>query len=792
MAGRPELPLEGVRVLELAGECAVFGGRMLADLGADVICVEPPEGGRVRHLAPHLGGQPGIETSYQHLYHNANKRSVVLHRGTESGRAEFARLVATADAVIETERLDHQALAAANRALIHVTVTPFGLDGPRAHERANDLVAVAAGGLAIFCGHTEDPPNQPGAHQAFKLGGLAAATAVLIALSGRRLQGSGLHVDVSLQACVAATTLQSGNPNFARWFGEAMRRPAFASAVQCGDGRWMTGVGVRPATLDQFLDWARAEGLDPPPAPEGLRPLELAAFYAPVTKALISRIPRDQALEKSQALGMLGTPIHALDEMEDCPQLQHARQFVEVAHEPLGRRLSYPKSALAALGDLPIRRPPLLGEHTREVMELLGPRCREKVIPGRRLDLSRALAGIRVVDFCWVLAGPLGTRLLANFGAEVIRVEAGARGMTDRTPSGTTATELGSFHNIVNTGKRSITIDPRTATGRKLLLEIIDTADVVTENYRAGSFARMGFDYETLRSRNPRVVLAHLPGLGSTGPWRDRATYGPHVAAAAGLNFLTGFPERRPLGIGTAYPDFTSPCILASSVLAALERRERTGIGAELDVSQLCGTIALIGAEWLQYKAEGKPPPRNANRDPNYCPHGVYATAGHEQWVAVAVEGDEAWLRFCAALEAPGLAADPRFVSHSERKRHEDVLDTEIAALVAPWDKWVLARLLQENQIAASPVEDVFDMLDLDPQLGPRFYQSLRRTAAPDVEILITGEPIREAGRPRALTPAPRVGADNAWVICNLLGYSRAELEGWTEDGTIRDYTSAT
>jgi crotonobetainyl-CoA:carnitine CoA-transferase CaiB-like acyl-CoA transferase len=153
---------------------------------------------------------------YQHLYHNANKHSVVLDRGTSAGAEQFERLVATADVIVETERLDHALLTRGNDKLIHVTVTPFGLSGPRANEGGNDLIAVAAGGLAAFCRHPEDPPNQPGAHQACKLRGLAAATGTLIALTGRRTMRGTLHLDISLQDCVAATTLQSANPNLAR------------------------------------------------------------------------------------------------------------------------------------------------------------------------------------------------------------------------------------------------------------------------------------------------------------------------------------------------------------------------------------------------------------------------------------------------------------------------------------------------------------------------------------------------------------------------------------------------
>src|SRR5437763_2305921 len=200
-----------------------------------------------------------------------------------------------------------------------------------------------------------------------------------------------------------------------------------------------------------------------------------------------------------------------------------------------------------------------------------------------------------------MLAGPLGTRLLANFGAEVLRVEAGQRAYPDNFPAGHKDASLGAFHNILNTAKKSITIDPRHEHGRQLLLELIAGADIVTNNYRPGVMDQMGYGFDVLKAANPRIISLQIPGCGSRGPWAGVGTYGNMVSAASGLSYLTGFPGRAPRGLGVAYPDFTSPFLVPLHVLSALRERDRTGEAIEMELNQLSATVGLIGVERQGY-----------------------------------------------------------------------------------------------------------------------------------------------------------------------------------------------
>ncbi|HZU75082.1 MAG TPA: CoA transferase [Acidimicrobiales bacterium] len=402
------------------------------------------------------------------------------------------------------------------------------------------------------------------------------------------------------------------------------------------------------------------------------------------------------------------------------------------------------------------------------------------------MDAAKPLAGIRVLDFCWVLAGPLGTRILSNFGAEVIRVEPSVERMfPDILPDGQTDRNLGYFHNLVDPGKRSVTIDPTTPTGRGLLLELAAQCDVVTDNYRPGALAAMGYTYEDLRRANPAIVVLHMPGAGSKGPWAGRGTLGNMVVGASGISYLTGFPGRSPRGMGVAYPDFTSPYLLATVVLAALQRRRATGAGEELELNQLLATISLIGTEWMQYRHTGEASPPRANRDPNYCPHGVYPTAGEDEWCAIAVEGDHEWAAFCRAMGHPEVADDERFADHQRRKTNEDDLDELVRTWTAGADRWELADRLQAAGVAAAAVENLRDALEEDPNLA-RHYQQVVHPFAPDTPVTVHGEAIRVQGYERRALPAPEIGADNRYVVCELLGRDEAAYRTLVDDGTIR------
>jgi crotonobetainyl-CoA:carnitine CoA-transferase CaiB-like acyl-CoA transferase len=797
--------LDGVRVLDVCDESALFATRILADLGADVVLVEPPGGSRARRLAPFLDDVPGPERSCVHLHHNANKRSAVLDLETSDGRAAFHALVGRADVVVETAPparaaalgLDPADLRTRNPGLIHVSVTPFGRETPWRERRANDLVAGAAGGLAWVSGNTDEPPLQGAGMPSYTMASLAAATGVLIALAARERDPGrpGAHLALSLQEATAMAVLQTANPALYTGQGIVPRRPGMSSALRCRDGEWVAFT-PRPDRFPAFLAWVRESGIESSLRPEDWPWARIGAPQrgnpvAAATQKLAELHPREEFMARAYAADLMCLPIADFPYLEGHPHLRENRVFRVVEHEVLGRALGFVESAVRARGEIAIRRAPLLGEHTREVLAEVerdpAPARAQPAAPAaRRASPLRALDGIRVVDFCWVLAGPLGTRILANFGADVIKIESSARPDGIRLgpgPRGESDVNLAALFHDANPGKRSVTLDLRDPRARELVLRLVERADVVTENFRPGALERMGFGYDALRARKRDVVLLHLPGTHRRGAWSERATLGNLLMAASGLNRLMGFPGRRPRGLGVAYPDFTSPYLLATCVLAALRERDRTGQGRELELSQLGATISLLGVEYMQYRSSGRQPPPRANRDPNFCPHGIYPTLGEEEWCALAIEGDADFARLAALIGKPELARDPRFASHGARKRNEDVLDAVVADWTRTCERFALAERLQAAGLAAAAVESVSDALARDAERG--HYQTVRSPAAPDVEIPIDGEAIRFSGYPHRLERAPLLGEHNEPVLCDLLGLSNDDYARLVAENVI-------
>ncbi len=781
--------LSGLRVLDLADRSAALTGRILADLGADVILVEPPKGNSIRRWAPFIA--EGAESA-AHQYFSANKRSVVLD--LESDRQRFLDLVATADVVIDTERperlheigLGHGALRAINPGLIQCSVTPFGLDSPWRDRHASDLIACAAGGLVWLSGEPRGVPVHGGANVAFAMAGLIGASSISIALHARDHQnGAGAHIDISLQEAACMATMQTANPTQWTWHERIPRRPGLSAALRCADGGHV-GHLVRPDRLPAFLAWAEREGIDHGMTADDWRWARIDAPYKdnPViatTRALAAKLTRDEFAAGALEADIVCLPVLGLDDLAATEQYRVNEQFLTVANEMLGMELGFPRSPVDGMATpIELRRAPTLGEHQDALDELVPARAVDKTesAPSAATqDPATALAGLRVVDFTWVLAGPIGTRVLASFGAEVIRIESSKKPDSMRSqigPEGTPDPDLGGLYNAVNAGKKSLAIDVSSDRGKEIVRELIATADVVVNNFRPGAMERMGFGFDELCSIKPDVVMLSLPGAHDKGPWAGRPSMGNILMAASGFNMLTGFPGERPRGIGIAYPDFTGPHLLVTTILAALRERDRSNQPQEINLTQLTGMISLLGAEWLHYRATGDLPPRPANRDPNYCPHGVFPAVASEdsddEWIALAVANDEQWQSLAAMIDE-ALVTDPRFADHRSRKENEDDLDALLRSWTAAQDKWALSDQLQAAGIPAAPVEHLRDTLERDPQLR-NHHQVVHQPARPDVAIPIDREAARWRGASHELVRAPGLGEHNHHVICDVLGHS--------------------
>ena len=795
--------LSGIRVLDLANESAAFTGRLLADLGAEVILVEPPTGGPIRHRGPFAGDRAHPERGYAHLYFNANKHSVVLEPGDAGDQGDFHRLVASADVLIETapvsEResrgLAPEALRALNPGLIHASITPFGPEGEWRDWRANDLVAEAASGLLWLCGERREPPWHGSGRPAYSMASLAAATGIMAALTARERRGPGApgaHLELSLQEAANMAAIQSATPTFYSWFGRIPGRPALSNALQCRDGGWV-GLLVRPVSFAKFRDWVIEAKT---PTQLGPDDGHWAEIYAPregnpiaqVLIELAERYDRDAFADRAAEAETICLPIMDFPSMEHHPQFTENQQFVDVKNEPLGEIFSFTRSPVDSVaGHVALRSAPALGGDSARILGASPKKASAPASAASALDPYKALDGIRVVDFCWVLAGPLGTRLLANFGADVIRVESSRRidGMRKQSgPDGEPHSDLGGLFNSANAGKRSLTLDLSSSRGREIILDLIAEADVVTNNFRPGALERMGLGFETLRARKSDIVLLNLPGTHAKGPWSQRPTTGNAVMAASGLNMLMGFPHQRPRGYGVAYADFTSPYLLATCVMAALRLRDQSGEGRAMDLSQLSGTLSLIGPEWMEYAHTHVPPERSANRDPNCSPHGLFRTRGEDEWLALAVQGDEEWRALCAGMARPELADDPRFAQHVARKENEDELDAIVAAWTAEADRFALAEKLQAAGIAAAPVENLQDTYERDPQLGAH-YQRIQHPLAPDLDFPIDREAIRFAGVEHQIARGPMWGEHNEEIVREVLGLAEADYIQLVLDGVL-------
>jgi benzylsuccinate CoA-transferase BbsF subunit len=255
--------------------------------------------------------------------------------------------------------------------------------------------------------------------------------------------------------------------------------------------------------------------------------------------------------------------------------------------------------------------------------------------------------------------------------------------------------------------------------------------------------------------------------------------------AASGLNDISGFEGRPPYGIATAFPDFTSPYLLAGAVLAAIHERDRTGRGQHVEVNQLSATIGLLGAEWMRFKAEGNLP-RNENRSPNYSPHGVYRAAGQDAWIAVAVETADEWRALASMIGRDDLASDEGLCDLGQRRSRADELDRALEDWTARQDKLEAAPRLQGLGIRAAPVQSLADLVDWDPQLRHRnHYQRLRQPSEPDRELVIDGEAIHFAGIERTLERAPALGEHNEYVLRDIVGLTEAEFDSLVVAGVI-------
>ncbi len=368
------------------------------------------------------------------------------------------------------------------------------------------------------------------------------------------------------------------------------------------------------------------------------------------------------------------------------------------------------------------------------------------------------LAGTRVLDLTRVWAGPLATRILADFGAQVVKV-GDPRVAYDRS--------AGTF-NKLNRSKTSLALRLDQPEGQDIFKKLVRVSDVVVENFRPRVMKNFGLTYDVLRAEKPDLIMVSMSGFGAQGAYAEYPAFGPSVEAMTGIDSLMGYPDGPPMGSAIAYPDPVAALNGASAIMTALWHRRQTGRGQLVDLSLAEGPVCQIG-EFLLASSHGKSPPaRIGSSHPDFAPYGCYAAAGEDRWIAVCVTTEAHWRSLCEVMGRPELRGDRRFSNAAARRQHRQEVDALVAGWTSTQESESLMEVLQGRGIPAGAVLDAKDLLG-DPHLNERgFFVEI---SEPDIGLIrYPGQAIRMSAEPAADWKAsPRLGEHSRHILGELL-----------------------
>jgi crotonobetainyl-CoA:carnitine CoA-transferase CaiB-like acyl-CoA transferase len=782
--------LDGIRVLDLATPAAESAGRVFADLGAEVIKIEPPGGCESRRTPPFAHGKEGDpEGSLYWRAYGLGKKSVVLDLELEGDRARFLELARSADVLIESFTpgtldalgLGYEALRKENPALLYVSVTPFGQSGPEAASPASDLTLAAAGGLLNMQGDRDRPPVPIGWPEASHHGAVQAAADAILALSWRRRSGLGQRLDSSMQAAVVWTLLfATGHSTLygedTPGWGEKRSEPApqllpglvIPNMARCKDGfvamtLVLGEVGAR--SFGSLMRFAAENGaLEPDIAARDwstwlqqlgggkLAPPDIVRAFDQLVAFLGTRTKADLHERSVKERWLIAPAFSAADLFAD-RQLEARDYFVRVGD-------TLHPGAFAKLSKTPIRLEAPAPRLGADQALLAGAAHRPQLPAGSNGARGSLLDGLKVADFSWVGAGPLVSKDLANLGATVVHVESDKKvdplryvpPWKGRIPNPATGHTPANF----NQSKLGLALDLAHPEARAVAHRLADWADVVIESFTPGTAEKLGIDWATLSARKPGLVMLSSCMRGQTGPERRYTAFGLQGAALAGFVGVTGWPDRMPSGPWGAYTDFIAPRYSLAALGAALYHRDQTGEGQYIDLAQVEAAIQFVAPMLLDYGVNGRSAGLAGHTSARAQPNGVFPAAGHERYVAVSVETEAQWQALRAVV--PGLA------SREDAPLAAWLRTQEAFACAGARGRVPAYVVLRAPDLHADPQlahRSFFVPLD-HPRVGPALYDG------PVTLFSETPAVLRNSG--------PAVGHDTFDVMTRILGYGEEQV----------------
>ena len=794
--------LEDIFVLDLADEQGSYCSKLLADLGATVAKVETlgrkfeSRFGPSHHTEASFG-----RTSLSFYYHNTNKLGIILDLGSRKGIQVMRRLVKRADILVETFpqnrlgslKLGNAQLQQINPRLIHISITGFGRTGPRSSFHSSNSIASAYGGQMYVTGKSTGPPVELSGMQSYYTASLFAANAALLCLMSRKKTGRGRYVDLSIQEAVASTLDHVMIDFFHN--GNIEERGRHSDSIdsfdifQCRDGYIQIPTMKNCETL---VDLINADGL-PIDRPE--KKLERESSRKKHLEQMVEAVMQWTQKQSKLKLFRLGramrfpwAPIFNLEDVLKSPQLK-ARRFLCPLKIP-GSTCTIPVpdspykfSSRFCVGRKP---PPLPGKHAEDILHMLGSggtNDNELSIADKESDPSvkcgNILSEIRVVDLTRMLAGPYATRILGDFGAEVIKVQ------SKWTAQGAERNDTPYFC-AWNRNKRSICLNLNYPEARNLLLELIAASDIVVENYTPRVLANWGLGYRQMKKAKPDIIVASISAMGQTGPWKDSVGFAPNFHALSGLLSASSPASGEPIHIRHAYGDIIAALYASMAILASLEHRNKTGRGQYIDISAYEAMCSLLGPELMKthlMEHQKHLGDRCKVKDTDLL-RGCYPCAGNDRWCVIVISNQGQWQALCRISAIAGLK-DDRFQTPAGRKKNRLQLDELISGWTIRHSAETIALRLQKAGVAAGVVQNAKD-LAVDPQLAARrFFTSLKH---PELGKVYSD---RSALWPWGEEPldwkaAPRLGQDNRYIFVDLLGHPESEFQSLIRKGVIQ------
>jgi crotonobetainyl-CoA:carnitine CoA-transferase CaiB-like acyl-CoA transferase len=790
------LPLQGLRVVDMADEKAELCGRVLADLGADVVRVEPPGGAGSRRLPPFHGG-----TSLYFAVRNANKRGVTLDLEQPEGRRVLLEMLEQADIWVETTRpgelrrlgLDPEEVSGRLPHLIIVSVTDFGQSGPYRDFLATDAVMEAMSWVLFRAGVPELPPVLPPGSPAYDMVGISAAFAGLTAYLDRAGTGMGQRIDMSVFEAVAQLTdwalVSYSVVSKIGKYGEIREGGgALYPILPCLDGF------VRPAMVTRnewrkLRDWVgdpHRELLEQDYWDNARTRLEL---YDDLLKPVFVEFFKDKTMLEASIEGQQrGIPITPMLKPADvlrAEQFDALGSFVEGQVEP-GVRGQFVSGFFTADGErIGYRTPaPALGD-TMTSGVAWPPRAAVRGDGGT--TPGRPYAGVRVVEFGVAGAVPEMARLLGEYGADVIRLENTKRVDIFRQLGGPAG--MGSVFASSNRTTRSLGVDFTNPAGVGLVKELLQTADVVLENLPPGTLEQFGLGPAEIRAMNPSALLVSSQTMGRRGPWSSWRGYGANTQPPGGMTWLWSFPDApEPVPQNVAFPDHLVGRLGALTVAAQMVGR-RNGVvgGCHVEIVQAEMALNLLADLLLEESLEPGSVHPLGNRSLRGAPWGVYPCTGNQRWCVITCRTDAEWESLVAAMDQPEWARTDSLATVEGRQANQDKLDGYLSQWTAERSDRQVMELLQAHGVPAGLMMYPSDQPE-DPHFRARGY--ILEVEQPGLgAILLEGAAFQASRLPPPITrPAPLLGQHTREICTSLLGHSDAQVDRMIAEGLLVEH----